>query len=393
MTIGSAASPAGAGSPCQTWRGEAPFRLESGEEIASLEVAYRTWGRLNARRDNGLVVCHALTGSPHVDDWWAPLLGPGRALDTDRYFIVCSNVLGGCYGTSGPASPGPDGRPWGPRFPRVTLRDQVRAQIALADRLGLTGIASVVGGSMGGLQALEWALLEPRRVRSVVSLAASARHSPWCLAWSEAQRLALTADPCFRNGHYPPDDPPVAGLAAARAVAMISYRSPDSLEARFGRSTVADGFAVNEWLRHHGEALVRRFDANAYLTLLDAMDSHDLARGRADSLAAGLAGLQQPVLVVSLSSDLLYTPAEQAQLARLLPRGVLWELATPHGHDAFLIEAERLEGGLRRFLGEHGRPITRTERASGQREGGERRERWPRADAGDEPVWLVAPGL
>jgi len=336
-----------------------PFVLESGQSLPRVEVAYRTWGRLNAAGDNAVVVCHALTGTADADDWWGDLFGPGKSLDPTRHFIVCSNVLGGCYGTTGPTSRGPDGQPWGARFPRVTVRDQVRVQMALADALGVRGIRFVIGGSMGGLQALEWGLLDPARVRAVVSVAASGRHSPWCVVWSEAQRLALAADPKYRDGHYPPEDPPEAGLAAARAVAMATYRSPDSLGQRFGRASGGevfgaeasqpDDFAVKSWLRHHGRALVARFDANSYRTLLDAMDTHDLGRGRG-LYENAVKQLTQPALIGSVISDALYVPAEQRNLAFLLPRGELFEIDSEHGHDGFLIDAAAFEPRIRRFV-------------------------------------------
>lgn len=337
--------------------------LESGARLPEVSLAFRSWGSLAPGADNAVIVCHALTGSADADAWWAPLFGPGRALDPARHFIVCSNALGGCYGSTGPVTTAPDGRPWGGRFPRIGIRDQVRAQIALADALGIRRIRCVIGGSMGGLQALEWALLDPERVEAVVSLAASAFHSPWCMAWSEAQRLALASDPKFLGGDYDPRDPPSAGLAAARAVAMVSYRSPASLGQRFGRrrgaevfgpaSAHPDDFAVQGWLRHHGEALTRRFDANSYRLLLDALDSHDLGRGRGGCERA-LGHIRQPVLVGSISSDGLYVPDEQFYLAHHLPRATLMAIDSPHGHDGFLIDAARFEPCLRRFIAEQG---------------------------------------
>ncbi len=336
-----------------------PLLLESGTELPGVEIAYRTWGQLNAAADNAVIVCHALTGSPDADAWWGALFGPGRTLDPERYFIVCSNVLGGCYGTTGPASAAPDGRLWGARFPRVTLRDQVRLQMALADRLGVRGIRFVIGGSLGGLQALEWAVLDTERVDAVVSLAASGRHSAWCAAWSEAQRLALAADPKFRDGNYDPADPPRAGLAAARAIAMVSYRSPISLDKRFGRASGGEVFAdraaapeelaVRGWLRHHGSSLVERFDANSYLALIDAMDTHDLGRDRG-SYERVLNRLGQPVLVGSITSDALYVAVDQQDLAFLLPRGEFLEIDSEHGHDGFLIDAAGFEPQVRRFV-------------------------------------------
>lgn len=337
-----------------------PFALESGIALSGVEVAYRSWGKLSPARDNAVIVCHALTGSADADDWWAPLFGPGRVLDPDRYFIVCSNVLGGCYGTTGPASPAPDGRVWGGRFPRVGVRDQVRLQMALADRLDIRGIRFVIGGSMGGLQALEWAWHDPQRVQAAISIAASGRHSAWCLAWSEAQRLALRADPTFAAGDYAPANPPRAGLAAARAIAMVSYRSPSSVAGRFGRADgreifaqtaqAPDDYAVRNWLRHHGDALVERFDANSYLCLIDAMDSHDLARGRG-IYEQVLQRIRQPVLIGSVVSDALYVPEEQRQLASLLPHGELFDIHSEHGHDGFLTDAAEYEPQLSRFIG------------------------------------------
>lgn len=337
---------------------ERPFTLESGAVLPAVSIAYRTWGTLAPGADNAIVVCHALTGSAHADAWWAPLFGAGRVLDPGRDFILCSNALGGCYGTTGPTSPAPDGRPWGGRFPAVTIRDQVRVQMALADALGIRRVRLVIGGSMGGLQALEWALLDPGRTVAVATIAAAGRHSPWCLVWSEAQRHALAADPKYLDGHYDPRDPPRAGLAAARAVAMVTYRSPESLAQRFGRATgamvfgqrsdVPGDFAVNGWLRHHGRTLVERFDANSYRVLLDAMDTHDLARGRGDYESV-LAGIRQPVLVGSIESDALYCPSDQLELARLIPRARLMNIASYDGHDGFLTDAALFQAELLAF--------------------------------------------
>jgi homoserine O-acetyltransferase len=341
----------------QRFRLGRPFQLESGATLDDLEIAYRTWGRLSPTADNAVVVCHALTGSADADRWWAPLFGVGRALDPERDFIVCSNVLGGCYGTTGPATRDAVGRRLGTRFPKVTIRDQVRAQIALVDALGIRGIRLVIGGSMGGLQALEWPLLD-NRVGAVATIAASGRHSAWCIAWSEAQRLALAADPRFRGGDYADDAYPEAGLAAARAIAMLTYRTARSLDTRFGRhlgglvfgerATRPDAPAVVNWLAYHGAALVARFDPLSYWRLLEAMDSHDLGRGRG-SYREVARRIQQPVLVVSIPTDTLYVPAEQVELAELLPDAELVELDSEHGHDGFLIDAGRLEPIVRAF--------------------------------------------
>jgi len=331
--------------------------LESGVVLPALAVAFRTWGQLNAAADNAVVVCHALTGTADADAWWGPLFGAGRALDPERDFIVCANVLGGCYGTTGPTSEAPDGRAYGPRFPRITVRDQVLAQRHLLDALGVRGIRLVIGGSMGGLQALEWALLDPR-VQAVASIAASGRHSSWCIAWGEAQRQSIAADPKFAGGHYDAADPPRAGLAAARAIAMLTYRTAASLAARYGRAPGAEAFgarakrphepAVAGWLSHHGELLNERFDANTYLRLVQAMDSHDLGRGRG-GFEAACARLVLPTLVVSIPDDALYVPADQQELAAALPDARLARLKSAHGHDGFLLDAAALEPIVRDF--------------------------------------------
>ena len=340
----------GAVAPTPSLELAGPFVLESGARLPSVTVAYRTWGRLNARGDNAVLVCHALTGSADVDRWWGALLGPGRALGPDHDFVVCSNVLGGCYGTTGPTSPRPEGTArWGGDFPTITVRDIVRAQAALLDALRVRRLRLVIGGSLGGMQVLEWALLFPDRVDAIAPIAVSARHSAWCIGLSEAQRQAIYADPRWRAGHYPADDGPEAGLAVARQIAMCTYRSRESLEARFSRDEAATGgFAVEGWLRHHGRALVDRFDANTYVTLTRAMDTHDVGRGRRGWREA-LATVRVPALVVSIDTDLLYPPVEQEELAAALPDGRLATLRSPHGHDAFLIAGEATNTLVVRF--------------------------------------------
>jgi homoserine O-acetyltransferase len=339
-----------------------PFVLESGAQLPAVRVAYRTWGALDERGGNAVLVCHALTGSADVDRWWRPLLGPDRALDPARDFVVCSNVLGGCYGTTGPTSLRPDGRPWAAAFPDVTVRDIVRVQAALLDALGVKRLRLVIGGSLGGMQVLEWALLFPERVSAIAPIAIAARHSAWAIALSETQRQAIAADPRWRGGHYPADVPPTAGLAAARMVAMLSYRSRASLEPRFGRERAGDGrYAVESWLHHHGRTLVERFDANSYVALTKAMDTHDVGRDRGGWREA-LASVEAPALVLSIDSDVLYPPVEQQELAAALPHGRLVTLSSPHGHDAFLIEGEAVGALVKDFRASLDR------RAPGERE-------------------------
>lgn len=327
-----------------------PVVLEGGETLPQVTVAYRTWGRLNAAGDNAVLVCHALTGSADLDQWWPGLLGAGKALDPARDFIICSNVLGGCYGSTGPNSIDPrTGRRYGADFPAVTVRDLVAVQAALLDELGVTVLALVLGGSLGGMQVLEWAASYPDRLRAAAAISVGARQSPWCIGLSETQRQTIYADARWREGYYDPADPPVAGLAAARMAAMCSYRHWGEFATRFSRETApGGGFQVERWLKHHGEKFVARFDANTYVTLTRTMDSHDLGRGRGGTPAA-LKNIRLPVLVVGSSSDVLYTPDEQQELARHIPGAELSWLASPHGHDAFLIETDALDRHIRDF--------------------------------------------
>ena len=297
-----------------------PFLLESGESLPRVRVAFRTWGTLDPDGANGVLLCHALTGSADADVWWKDLFG--RSLDPAEDFIVCSNVLGSCYGTT--------------RASEVSVRDMVRVQMALLDALGVRRLRLVIGGSLGGMQVLEWALLDPERVKAIVAIATSGRHSAWCIALGEAQRQAIRLDP-------------VRGLAAARALAMCTYRSRASFEARFGRRLREPGlFEVESWLHHHGDRLLERFDADSYVTLTRAMDTHDVARGRGEYEEV-LESIRVPALVVSIDSDVLYPPEEQAELASLIPGARLATLRSPHGHDAFLIDTEELDRLVAQF--------------------------------------------
>jgi homoserine O-acetyltransferase len=328
------------------------FPLELGGTLPALRVAYRTWGTLAPDGANAVIVCHALTGSADADLWWTRLFGPGRSLDPERDFIVCSNILGSCYGTTGPAEVDPaTGRPWLGTFPAITIRDMVRVQHALATALGVKRVPMVIGGSLGGMQVLEWALLYPDLVESVAFIASTARHSAWCIGLSEAQRQAIYADPRWRDGGYDPRDPPAAGLAAARMMAMLSYRSQPSFEMRFGRRPqTEDVYAVESYLRYQGQQLVDRFDPASYVTLTKAMDTHDVSRGRGD-FDDVLRSLRQPTLVVSIDSDVLYWPWEQREVATLAPNARLAVMDSPHGHDAFLIDVDRLDEMVCDFRG------------------------------------------
>jgi homoserine O-acetyltransferase len=347
-----------------------PLELEYGGDLAQVAVAFETYGELNAKGDNAVLICHALTGSAHaagrhrseeVPGWWDPLIGPGKAIDTRRYFVICSNVFGGCYGTTGPSSIDPGtGRPFGVTFPRYTVRDMVRAQRRLIDRLGVSRLAAVVGGSMGGMQVLEWGAMFPELVGALVPIAIGARHSAWAIGLNEVARRAITSDPQWRGGAYPLGEQPESGLGLARAVAMLSYRSFDSLEAKFGRdrvdasrSLLGVGFEIESYLAYQGVKLVQRFDANTYLFLTRAMDDYDLAEGRG-RLDEVLAALTMPTLVLGINSDVLYPEAEQRALVELLPNGTYARINSPHGHDAFLIEMPQVAARVRGFLGEVG---------------------------------------
>jgi homoserine O-acetyltransferase/O-succinyltransferase len=315
-----------------------PLILESGGVLEPVQVAYRTWGRLDASGSNAVLVCHGLTGSADADRWWEPLIGPGRALDPDRDFIVCSNVLGGCYGTTGPASHDDP-------FPEITVRDTVAVQRALVRHLGVRRLRTAIGGSFGGMQVLEWAVEAPTVLESIVPIATSGRHSPWTIAWSEAQRQAIALDP-------------VRGLAVARMIAMSTYRSHAGYAERFGREHDGESFSIERWVRRHGERLVDRFDAATYVTLTRAMDSHDLARGRGDYESV-LASIRQPALIVAIDSDVLYPPTEQEELASLIPNATLLTLPSIHGHDGFLIDAAGINDLVLdwRRARERGRPV------------------------------------
>lgn len=351
-----------------------PFRLEGGGSLASVEVAYETWGELSDDASNAVLICHALTGDAHVagrsgpgqptPGWWDVLVGPGRAVDTDRHFVVCTNVLGGCQGTTGPASTDPStGTPYGARFPVVSIRDMVRVQALLANHLGVRHWRAVVGGSMGGMQALEWATMFPERVEALVIASTTAAASAQQIAWSHIGRMAIQADPRFRGGDYydaADGDGPHRGLAVARMCAQVTYRSDEVFTERFHRTlldrlefTLDPLFDIEGYLDYHGSKLARRFDANSYIRLNRAMDLHDVARGRGSTEAA-LARVTAPVLVAAVRSDGLYPPIQQHVLAdglRSVGGDVTWvDVDSPHGHDGFLIETTQLAGPVRTFL-------------------------------------------
>lgn len=335
--------------------------LEAGGELPQVTMAFECWGTLNAAGDNAVLIQHALTGSTHVsrgdseeDGWWEGLVGPGETIDTDKYFVVCANMLGGCYGSTGPSSIAADGQPYGSRFPFVTIRDSVLAEARLADALGITSWHAVIGGSMGGARALEWAVSFPERVRRCAVVASCAASTAEQIALAQAQVLAIRQDPNFAGGDYYDGAAPTAGLGLARRIAHISYRSEAEMGARFGRNAQDDGgtisharnrgdagglYQVESYLDHQARKLVGRFDANSYIAITEALMSHDVSRGRGsleESLQA-VAGVE--FLVAAVNSDRLYFPAQSEALARALPGDVsVGRIDSPIGHDGFLTE-------------------------------------------------------
>src|SRR5712692_5617417 len=334
--------------------------LQRGGRIAPVTVAFETWGKLNAEGDNAILITHALTGSSHAHDaerpddakvaWWNPLIGPGRFFDTSRYFVICSNILGSCYGSTGPSTIDPGtGRPYGLRFPVITILDMVEAQRRLIDHLGVRQLAMVAGGSIGGQQALEWAVAYPELVQKVVVVAATAALTAQAIAFSEVGRQAILADPRWQGGDYLPGQGPNAGLSIARMLAMITYQSEEGMELRFARQpaskqnvTAPSGFTdlskrfdVEGYLYYQGETLVQRFDANSYLYISRAMDLYDVSEGY-PSLEAALSRLRSRALFIGIRSDFLFPPARVRWLAnqvRSLGGDATYvELDSPYGH-------------------------------------------------------------
>lgn len=345
------------------------LQLELGQELGDLVVAYETWGTPAADGSNAVLVEHALTGDSHVvgpagpghptPGWWDGLVGPGKAIDTDAWYVVCANVLGGCQGTTGPASRADDGLPYGSRFPRITVRDQVRAEVALADALGIDQWAAVVGGSMGGMRVLEWAVMQPERVRAAVAVAVGAQASAEQIALQTIQMRIIQLDPRFAGGDYYDAEPgggPHEGLGLARRLGHLSYRTEFELTRRFARHAQgaedplkSGRYAVQSYLDYHAEKLVRRFDANSYVLLSWAMNDHDVGRGRG-GMAAALSRVSARTLVIGIDSDRLYTPAQQRNLARAVRGADLRIIPSPYGHDGFLIEHEAMTPLVRQAL-------------------------------------------
>jgi homoserine O-acetyltransferase len=351
-----------------------PFTFKSGQVIPGFTLRYETYGTLNATRDNAIVICHALSGDHHcagwhsTEDrkpgWWNNLIGPGKAVDTRRFFVVCANVLGGCQGSTGPSSINPEtGRPYGILFPFVTIRDMVRAQKLLLDHLGVAEVHGIIGGSMGGMQALLFAIEYPRFIRRVLAMATTGRESAQAIAFNEVGRQAIMQDPAWNHGDYTRDGGPRVGLAIARMMAHITYVSDASMDRKFGRRkkdgahsdvyTFDQQFEVEGYLRHQGQSFINRFDANSYLYITRALDAFDLAHAYG-SLEAAFAPVEAQTLIVGFTSDWLFPPEQNRSLALALLRSgkkaSYAELATDLGHDSFLLESEELYTLVRGFL-------------------------------------------
>ena len=352
--------------------------LQHGGLLSPVTLAYETWGTLNAEGNNAVLITHALTGSAHAHDieqpddpkvaWWNPLIGPGRAFDTSRYFVICSNILGSCYGSTGPSSlDSQTGQPYGMRFPVITIRDMVHAQRRLLEHLGVRQLAMAAGGSIGGLQALEWAVTYPEFVRNLAVVAATPALTAQAIAFSEVERQAIMADPHWQGGDYAPGQGPTTGLAIARMLAMITYQSEESMELRFARqparrldipspshaADIGKRFDVEGYLYHQGASLARRFDANSYLYISRAMDLYDVSEGYS-SLESTLSRLQSKALFVGIRSDFLFPAANVRWLAEKVKvlggDSTYIELDSPHGHDAFLKEWSQMADAFSRVF-------------------------------------------
>jgi len=348
------------------------LRLESGRVLGPLTLAFETYGSLNAARSNAILVAHAWTGDAHAagvhssedrkPGWWDDMIGPGKVLDTDRYYVICSNVIGSCKGSTGPASTNPrTGKPYNLSFPALMVRDMVRAQKLLLDRLGIDRLLTVIGGSMGAMQAIEWGIHYPERVRSIVPIAGTGRTSPMAIALNALARQAIFNDPMWKKGNYKPEHPPADGLALARAVGHISFLSDTSMQLKFGRRFSArDGqfdffgqFEVERYLDYNGRNFVSRFDTNSFLYLAKALDLYDLAWGF-ESREEALEKLRCPSLWFAFSSDWLYPPGQTEEVVKLLRRlgkPVEYHLVdSDYGHDSFLVEPEKFTPKISAFL-------------------------------------------
>ena len=318
--------------------------LESGETLENITIAYQSWGQLNENKDNAILVNHAMTGWSDVAQWWPSMVGPGLPLDSDKYFVLCPNVIGGCQGSTGPSSLAPDAKRYGSRFPSLTIRDMVAAEVAFSDALAISQYRLAVGPSLGGMRALEWAVQFPRRVGAICTIGSSAVATGDQIATSSIQIRAIKSDPNFHGGdYYDKSTGPKEGMGIARRIAHLTYRTEAEMDIRFGRELQGDDtgrFAVESYLDHQAEKLDRRFDANTYIALTEAMNSHDIGRGRGGVVAA-LSSIEIPVVAVSIDTDRLFPVRLQAEIAEFAPQAQpLVTISSPFGHDGFLVEVE-----------------------------------------------------
>lgn len=338
--------------------------LESGEKLGPITLAYETYGTLNKQKQNAILVLHALTGDSHVagaSGWWGSLIGPGKGLDTNKYFVICSNVIGGCQGSTGPSSKDPKtGKPYGSDFPIVTIGDMVNAQARLIEHLGIEKLLAVIGGSMGGMQALQWMVSYPERIRSAIPIATAMKHTPQQIAFNEVGRQAIMADPDWMSGHYYGSKVPAKGLAVARMIGHITYMSDASMTEKFGRRFREDKesfkfsaeFEVEGYLRYRGDNFVKRFDANSYLYITKAIDYFNILNR--NNIAAIFKGLKAKVLVISFKSDWLYPSYQSQEIVKACKlAGVdttYCEINFAYGHDSFLLETEQETQLIKHFL-------------------------------------------
>lgn len=356
------------------------FQLENGKELKQVELAFTTYGKLNSEGTNAALVCHALSGDSHVagqldltdelidkvpfykamknkqPGWWDSLIGKGKSLDTEKYFVISSNIIGSCYGSTGPASINPEtGKIYAMNFPQVTVRDIVRSQKRLLDKLGVKKLKTIIGGSLGGMQALEWSIIYPEMVESIIPIATSAKHSAWAIGFNHIGRRAIMNDPDWKNGNY--NGTKLSGLSIARMIGMISYRTQPSFEERFGRDRFNNNdyfsddnlFQSESYLNYQGNKLVNRFDPNAYIIISRILDLHDISYNRG-SIEDVLGSIKAAVLCVGIDTDILYPPEEQKNIQRHIPNSVYAEIKSKHGHDGFLIEFDQMKEIILNFL-------------------------------------------
>ena len=337
------------GNDIKTFHYNKPFLLERGGKLPGLTIAYHTYGTLNPQRDNAIWVCHALTANSDVADWWPHTVESGCFLDPSRWFVVCANIIGSCYGSTGPLSLNPEtGKPYYHRFPHLTIGDLARAHSLLADHLGLHHIHALVGSSVGGFQAIEWACQEPGRFNRIALIATDAKASPWTIAIDETQRMAIKADTTYGE---PRPDAAMAGLAAARAIGLLTYRGPEGYNrTQQNRPDTPEGtHRACTYQQYQGEKLCRRFNAYSYVTILDTFDTHDVGRMRG-GVQKALSSIDFPAMVVGITTDMIFTTAEMRSLAAMLPQAIYKKIESPFGHDGFLVEHRQLNSILNDFL-------------------------------------------